>query len=120
MHLSKYSLSIESKPYSGIIVEGSELNKRLAIANCLYENIFKDENYFDIKDNENSKILKDIKGVVINTFLNYEYEISETAFKNLIIHLYIAVRRIQSGDGMSVEKGDLLINNSSHISSTFT
>lgn len=108
MHLSKYSLSIESKPYSGIIVEGSELNKRLAIANCLYENIFKDENYFDIKDNENSKILKDIKGVVINTFLNYEYEISETAFKNLIIHLYIAVRRIQSGDGMSVEKGELI------------
>lgn len=108
MHLSKYGLSVESKPYSGIIVEGSELNKRLAIANCLYENLFKDDNYFDIKDDENKKILKNINKVVIDTFLNYEYEISEIAFKNLIIHLYIAIRRIESGDGITVEKGELI------------
>lgn len=108
MHLSKYNLEVESKPYAGIIVEGSELNKRLAIANCLYENMFKDESYLDIKNSENEKILNDIKEVVINTFLNYEYETSETAFKNLIIHLYIAIRRIQSGDEMNVEKGELI------------
>lgn len=108
MHLSKYNLKVESKPYAGIAVEGSELNKRLAIANCLYENMFKDETYFDIRNDENEKILSEIKEVVINTFLNYEYETSETAFKNLIIHLYIAIRRIQSGDGMNVEKGELV------------
>ncbi|MBC2576690.1 BglG family transcription antiterminator [Peptostreptococcus canis] len=106
--LKKYNLQIKSKPYSGIKICGSELNKRIAIANCLYKNKIKEENFFDLSDENNEKLLNSIRNIVIQSFLDNKYEITDIALNNLVIHLYIAIKRIKSGDRMNVEKSELI------------
>lgn len=96
--LSEYNLSINSKPYKGMFVTGSEIQKRKLIANRLAtfrkssseKNIdrasFYDVDLFDSIRESLEIVLKDS-----------DYHLTQLAFQSLVNHIYVAVIRTKIG-----------------------
>lgn len=79
--LNLYHLTINRRPNYGICVEGSEFNRRLCIANCLYKN---NMSFTSPLQKADGQILFEILSVI---FRVHHIRISETSFENLIVHL---------------------------------
>lgn len=92
--LNLYHLTINRRPNYGICVEGSEFNRRLCIANCLYKN---NMSFTSPLQKADGQILFEILSVI---FRVHHIRISETSFENLIVHLVIANQRIRSHQPM--------------------
>ncbi|OOM74333.1 putative licABCH operon regulator [Clostridium puniceum] len=104
--LSKYNLNLISKPYYGIKIQGSELD----IRKCISENIINRdfENYILGITDEEIEIFKDIdlkklQEIVLRDVHEFNIEFSDFSLKNFIIHLAIAISRINSGDTLTQE-----------------
>lgn len=80
-----YHLTLDFKPYEGIKINGDEKDFRRCLA--------KIKRLTNQKTNDFDKIEEILKKV----FKKYQYTMSDFAFHNLIIHLFIAISRIQSG-----------------------
>ena len=92
--LNLYHLTISRRPNYGIRVEGSEFNRRLCIANCLYKN---NMSFTSPPQKADGQSLFEILSAV---FRVHHIRISETSFENLIVHLVIANQRIRSHQPM--------------------
>lgn len=109
--LEGYSLTVKSKPYHGICVEGSELNKRLCIAEYIFYNdqVFIDQ-YLD-KIRESLPIDCSQIGVAEDILRNWTIRnhvmVSEITIRNIAIHIFIAMIRNRQGHFMTVEEDDL-------------
>ena len=89
--LEKYNLSLASKPHYGMKIIGDEKDIRIAIKNEIGE-----ESYiFDI--DKDRKILNTIEEVVEELNFNPVFNMPYVEVKNLIIHIYIAILRINQG-----------------------
>ena len=80
-----YDLKIISKPKYGIRIEGTEMNKRLCSAHLR-----------NIKDIQNEDLLV-IQDILYSILKEFDYSITDINFNNLVYHLFILLRRIQSG-----------------------
>ena len=89
--LDKYGLSLTSKPHYGMKVVGSEKDIRIAIKNEIGEEAY----IFDI--DKDKKILNTIEEVVEELNFNPVFNMPYVEVKNLIIHIYIAILRINQG-----------------------
>ncbi|GCF95278.1 PTS fructose transporter subunit IIA [Enterococcus florum] len=91
--LSGYQLVIERKRNSGIAIVGSEYNKR----KCLLKlgHIEMHQNQSSIANQENLR--QDIEKILVSILLKHHYHISETLFQNLIVHIEMAIKRMNSG-----------------------
>lgn len=89
-YFAKYDIHIMTKAHYGMYIEGSELNKRRAIAH--FNQYQKDLN-----------IYQKIKNIVISCMANGEYEMSDTVLDNVVSHLYIAYMRIQKQEYVSID-----------------
>lgn len=90
--LAKRELRLDRKPNKAIHVIGSEKNKRLLllqIGNLLSKSEF--------GIHQDTYLKKEIEKILVTTFIKYQFRISEILFQNLIIHVYMAVIRIQKG-----------------------
>lgn len=89
--LSSYNLNIESKPYNGIKITGSESNKR----SLLYK-FFSMENIRISIENDNFdyNLFKKINDIFIRISENKNFKLNELSQSNFIIHLYIMIKRI--------------------------
>lgn len=116
--LSKYNLSLVSKPYYGIKISGYELN----IRKCISENIINRdfENYILGITDEEIEIFKEIdlkklQEIVLRNIHEYNIEFSDFGLKNFIIHLAIVISRLKSGytleDGLEILAKDVVIEN---------
>lgn len=99
-HLDKYELSLKSTPHYGLELVGTELKKRLCLADICLKN-YSDASYI-LKESDNEvldkeKALSDIKVIVSDILKKYDYLISDTIFNNLVVHLYVALLRIKNG-----------------------
>ena len=81
-YFQEYEIEMKTKTHYGMYLEGTELNKRKAIA------------YF--YDYERDLVLwKQIKNIVLSSIANVDYVISDDVLDNLVSYLYIAYIRVQ-------------------------
>lgn len=93
--LSQYDIKLIRKPNHGIKIDGKEFNLRLCLANYL-------------ASSSPEKMLQgsemDIVTECIHTCLNSSsYHLSDVALQNLIIHMLIAIKRIQGNHYVPLE-----------------
>lgn len=82
--LNLYNLRLIRKPNYGIKVEGKEFDLRLCIASCA-----------ELGLSEENESMKPIGECIFQTLQEHDFVISNVAFQNLIVHIYIAIRRIR-------------------------
>lgn len=87
--LENYDLALISKPYYGMKIEGSEKNIRLAIKNEIGE----DPLLFE--GDENRELFNKIQKIIDEMDFGEDYYMPYVTFKNLVIHIYIAILRIR-------------------------
>lgn len=91
IRLSKFNLTLISKPYYGLTILGDEINIRKFIISCmedrLNKNIF-DKNIFSEKFN---LISKDTLAFIKENMINF----SDIAFINLVITIYVMFKRLE-------------------------
>lgn len=95
--LSKYNLTLISKPYHGLKISGKELDIRHCISDNIINRDF--ENYImgfteDEKELFKNINLDELQEVVLNEVNKSNVEFSDFNFKNFMIHLAIAINRI--------------------------
>lgn len=87
--LENYDLDLISKPYYGMKIEGSEKNIRLAIKNEIGEDPLLFER------DENRELFNKIQKIIDEMDFGEDYYMPYVTFKNLVIHIYIAILRIR-------------------------
>ena len=99
--IKKYNLNIDRKPNHGIKICGSEFDFRSCIVSC----ILNLDNYeWERKYNEE---MNRIKGYIVGILQKYEIKLSDIAFQNLIVHMYVMLQRIESGFEIYLEENQL-------------
>jgi lichenan operon transcriptional antiterminator len=97
--LNKFKLNIEVKPNYGLMVVGSEIQKRL----CIMELIFQGpensgyfvEDYSIFKSKQNLAEIAFIKDIVRSVTNQYKIRLSDVSFQDLIIYILVSLRRIR-------------------------
>ncbi|MCD7892232.1 MAG: BglG family transcription antiterminator [Erysipelotrichaceae bacterium] len=79
-YFDEYNVNINTKSYYGMYLDGSEMNKRRAIAH--FENLEIDDELF-----------QQIKNIFISCIANAEFVVSDDELNNLVLHLYVAYIR---------------------------
>ena len=104
--LNMYNLKLERRPNYGIIIQGSEFDKRVCMANSLVK-----WNDFVIGDSRKHAEMHIVGGIILNAINKYKLRLSEISFDNLVIHTYIAIRRIKRNCGISFDtrQADIVI-----------
>lgn len=100
--LDTYVLKIENVQHKGILVTGTEFNKRLCIANLYISNFYSDEgDYYRITANNEvqTKIAK-IKNIILNEAEKLNVDFSDIAFDNLVIHVFVMTSRASRGTNL--------------------
>lgn len=85
--LKKFNLHLTRKPNYGIRVEGKEFNQRLCLAAFVGQRL-----------SGSSASIEIISAGVSDILQQFDFPVSNMAFQNLIIHIYIAIQRIRSGN----------------------
>lgn len=104
--LDSYNMKLVVRNYDELSIEGSEFDKRIFLVN--YDNL-----YSSGSDAEGIK--KTVSEILLDVFDKYGISISEVSMQNLILHLYMAVKRIQSGNAVSGFESELLNNDSDNL-----
>ncbi|OCN04441.1 hypothetical protein A4S06_11195 [Erysipelotrichaceae bacterium MTC7] len=94
--VQKFDLSLENKN-DYLSLQGIEKNKRKLVSSILYEE--SSVNFVNLKslqDGFPSIDIDFIKATVIQTFETYKYFINDYSLTNLVLHITIAIDRIQS------------------------
>lgn len=125
--LRNYNISIIRKQGLGIYVEGSEDGYRQAIANAVYEFMTEEDilgllnnkkqkkdsskievhtqsRLFNFIDNETMKIVEEI---LVDTEKKMHIKYTDSAYMGLIVHISLAVKRIQNFEKIEMEKEKL-------------
>lgn len=91
-YFETYELQLEARPHAGVRLVGSEVKKRQCIAHFRIDH--QEGSYLSSLETEQETIEK-LTNIVSSCIQNAEYCISDDAFHNLIVHLFIAMKRIQ-------------------------
>lgn len=92
--LARFNLALEKRPRYGIRVEGSEMNRRLCLANSVLEGMTKRGG---AAQNEALPGLDVIQRCVNAATSADKLQINSAAYQNLLVHIAIAVARMRSG-----------------------
>ena len=87
--LESYGISLISRPYYGMKIDGDEKNIRLAIKNEIGE----DPTLFE--NDKNRGLFKEIQEIIEDMDFGEDYYMPYVNFKNLVIHIYISILRIR-------------------------
>ena len=106
--LSKYNLTLISKPYYGIKISGKEIDIRRCISSNMINRNF--DNYIIGITDEEIDLFKDIDlndlySFVLNNIYENDIIFSDFNLKNFIIHLAITVTRIINGYTITDNEG---------------
>ncbi len=101
-----FSLTLRSVPGKGIRIDGEEKNIRNAIAEYYFQGAGIDSPQFT--DNVSRYFTREeydrVRTVLYETIRKNEFRMADDSFRNLVIHLLIALHRIQ--DGTYIENTD--------------
>lgn len=96
--LNIYHLELERRPNYGILVRGEEFDRRICIANNLVK-----RNSFMKNDIRRHQELQSIGDEVLEVIHSNKMSISEVSLESLIIHTYVAVRRIRHNNKVHLD-----------------
>ena len=88
----EYNIQIISKPGYGIKTIGKEFDMRLCMSNTKF-----DDSMFPGDFNDKKEVLKKISGILNDIFDSYSYHMSDISYQNLIVHIYVAILRMDQG-----------------------
>lgn len=107
-HLLDYNLKIVGKPKYGVIIEGSEINKRLGIAEFFFHNSvetgFLASDHALFVSQASKQEINSISEILKNTIIKYKINISDASFQNMIIHTVISIRRWKFYNYIKIDK----------------
>ena len=91
--LSRFDLALERRPHYGIRVTGSEMSRRLCLANITLDNLMDSR-----ADDDDNRASLDVIACCVDEVTQQEgFQINSAAYQNLMVHIAIAVRRIREG-----------------------
>lgn len=123
--LNKQDLNLITKPGYGVIIQGEEKNFRKAIINFLYDNSNK-ETLLDImninslnidhlheierhlKSVTDTRTLEKIEKSIKNLVNEIDFEIVESSYMGLLIHLVLVIKRLEAGDKIEINPINLM------------
>ena len=88
--LKGYGLTLTVRPHYGMRVDGEELSKRA----CLKRNAVVSRTKTDTE--KKGKMKQTIRDVLVSCMINADYRMPEDSLDNLVMHIYIAVKRMLS------------------------
>lgn len=91
--LSGFGLNVERKRNSGISIAGNEYDKRRCLLKLGDMDTLKKPTGVHAYD-ENRQ---DIEKILVSVLLKYHYHISDTLFQNLVVHIEMAIKRMNKG-----------------------
>lgn len=96
--LEKYNLELISKPHHGLKIIGEEFQKRFCISEYLFEHsdIGNNSYFFEVTDEESETI----KNIIIKVLYNHNVQISDMSINNLLVHIVIALGRMDIGENI--------------------
>ncbi len=100
--LLKYGVRLVRKPHYGIRAEGTEFDKRLCISNYLMKPDFILQGHRRRSTDE----MRSIGDTLLTCIRKHNIKLSEVLFQNLIIHIYIAAKRMKAGLYMTAKETD--------------
>jgi|GEM_PF-230533 len=108
--LSHYDLVIESKPYHGLKIVGSEFNfRRFLASNYVQKYLFWEEDKYTIiaqgdekKRKENRQLRKSLKQIVELQLEKNDYTMSLNILNNLLNHLFVTMIRLRQGISIEI------------------
>ncbi|ASK62512.1 transcriptional antiterminator [Virgibacillus phasianinus] len=121
--LAKFNLHLVRKRGYGVRIEGNETNKRSAISNLIAKNVDPFEFVSLLKENLGKKLkqpltvisnrllgmvnpetLTTIENRVEQTRNQLPHELADSAFIGLVVHLTLAIERLQKGDKIEFDQ----------------
>lgn len=102
--LGEYNLCLKRKPNYGVQVEGKEFDRRLCIAGYVAKKIRLSEKLGG--DQDVTEEIQWIYQCVRGCLSKYNFDISNVAFQNLILHIQIAILRMRGGHYVPMVEGD--------------
>lgn len=101
--LEPYNLVIESKANRGVYISGDERDKRRFIMDYFFrDNFFKSmHNYIDGNVTQSIISLEELTLIVLDECREAELKLSDFVIQNLVVHIALALRRIQEGFRMA-------------------
>ncbi|WP_208560170.1 BglG family transcription antiterminator [Marinilactibacillus kalidii] len=111
--LEPYSLSLVSRPNYGLILKGTELNRRFAISEYLYDHREIGPNLIQLKQvsaiaEMSESILNDIWIILLYQIDANRIVLSDIALNNLFVHIVIAYKRIKEGYSVNLIQKELM------------
>lgn len=104
--LNQYNLKIVAKVNYGIIIQGTEINKRLCIAEYYYHNHtelgYKNTNDFSYFKKHNDKYIQTIESQLRMVCEEHSILLSDFSMKNIAIHIFISIQRNLSNHKINV------------------
>lgn len=98
--LAKYGLQLEKRPRYGIRVTGPEMSRRLCLAEGVARGLAADEQEADAFERELEPLLQAVSTAVERVIEAEDFVINSLAYQNLLVHLGIALMRIQGENYM--------------------
>ncbi|MGN1344682.1 MAG: BglG family transcription antiterminator, partial [Traorella sp.] len=105
--LDKYQITLEHKPYYGIHIVASEEQKR----NCIMNELMAINHIFDEDDHRMFDCISDICS---SCFVKSQYKIDDVAIMNLLIHVYVNVKRMMKHQHIQFEPDEAFMSLFSH------
>lgn len=89
--LAKFDLKLERRPHYGIRVSGSEMSRRLCLANITLDKLAEHRE----SDSQNQVTLDTIATCVNEVIAEEGFQINSAAYQNLLVHIAVAIWRIR-------------------------
>ncbi|MDD5932557.1 MAG: BglG family transcription antiterminator [Oscillospiraceae bacterium] len=107
--LQKYHLEI-LRGSNKLMIDGSEINKRRCISE---ENLMITNPASAIPGQDNYDPMGKIKDILVETFVSFKHNVSEVDLNNMIVQLYVALRRMENW--FFIAPADLNIEQDLHL-----
>lgn len=108
--LTSYNLNIISKSWHGILVEGSEMNKRFCLSSVLITDHDESQSYLKYRKLLTPAQYDALKTIIINAFQEENTQLSDVTLNALVAHLTIMIKRIESNNLISEKISNLKPN----------
>ncbi|MVZ47543.1 transcription antiterminator BglG, partial [Escherichia coli] len=93
-----HHLTLERRPNYGLIIKGSEFDKRMCIANSLIK-----RNDFMNDDGKKTQKLEMIGSIILDVIHKYDLHISEVSLEDLVSHVFIAIERAEQDFPVTID-----------------
>lgn len=91
--LEYFHLDLETKPFYGLKITGSEFHKRSCISQYFFHGTNNDDVY--LSQTKSTKQQEEIATLLYNTMVTERFKLTDIGFQNLVIHIMIALLRLK-------------------------